>query len=160
MSFTASVACLLTIGSVCVHDLKSLEITDSGLFQNADIHGSSYEAVIELRSDYIPAPDWSRMNSVCSGDLCVFYFKHCESSGQMVCQYWFSQPGDAKNTRVMIKAKDQDELDAAENDFGAIAKSDAVQAVFSFKRFTALSREASPPLCSHRVPQSSCLPSH
>jgi hypothetical protein len=152
------IECLVVVAQLCLHDALRLDFSDFGLGASAKVSGADFQAVIVLRSDNVWTPDWSKMNQACADDSCVAYFKHCLQKAPTTCDYYFSQPGDTQNTHVTITAQTADALMHAEQAFGVLTRSGWVIREVSFSAFSVVSDKATPPLCGHRTPQSSCWP--
>jgi hypothetical protein len=154
-----AMACSIIISSICINGATNIAMEEGGLTAYALIVAPEFKAEILIRSDNFSTPDWSSMNDACGEGVCVAYHKYCsQDNGVIKCYYYYSNPGDIKNTVISVSASSKSGVQKAEKLIGAIAGLDRGGVIIPLEKFSISSSSESPPYCGRREPSSACWP--
>src|SRR5690348_4822410 len=149
--------CLLIIANVCFSSAEAVSLHDYGLTSVAVVRAAQYTATLELRTDNILTPDWTRMAVACGENTCVAYFKHCAAaSPSRTCDYYFSEPGDAQNTHLAVSFANRQSQSEAEASLSVVVGKGWRSAKIPLTSLKLESADTSPPVCPHRDPTAPC----
>jgi hypothetical protein len=150
--------CTLIIANVCLQNVNTIEIHDSGLSASASVRGETFSAEILYLRDSFSTPDWRRMESACEEGECIAYHKWCSETDKIFCRYEFSRPGDMANNVIEISANDKRGLLDGERAFEVITDASQGYVEIPLTRFDKISDTEWTTSCSFRQSQTTCWP--
>jgi hypothetical protein len=139
--------CLLVIGSLCLANVQSVEVTEpSSTSRWATAKVDAADVVIQLSGDSLRGEyDTRRLNRECIADSCVAYHRWCETVKQgWTCYYSTNEVADYSRW-LQVTAPDKATFVKAEKSLGIIAGTGAV--VVPLSALNIISSDPTPPFC-------------
>lgn len=96
--------CLTIAAGICLNGPAQIEVSSSPNWTGATIRLGEAVVISTVRTDNFAFPDRRRMQKACSGEACIYYYKHCASSKAVYsCVVHYNWDGDEYNRSLRVE---------------------------------------------------------